>query len=288
MLIENRKEALFRVLLGILAGVAAHVLLGYLLGSFSLFGPSHFNGFQFPSCRFPRQLEWLGVLLSFALFALFGAEVGAATLPFADGGVPLAIRSLAHFLVMCVTACMWAGLNMVSHPTDYLTFLVPLALLYVLIWLGRWVGWYAELGAIRERLGLAPGPSPLKWKETLPHLAFALLLCLAVPAALRLCDAVDVPVLSIFYARGLLPVVGFCSAYSLGKRQGFCPLYPLACGGLALLFTVLAQSFSHMDLPLILTAFCSTLLGSTLGAAMRWRKQRRSTEPGRFRDQEGI
>ena len=53
------------------------------------------------------------------------------------------------------------------------------------------MGWYAEVAELRQKLGLAPGPSFLKWKETLPHMAFALLLCLVVPLALRLCSNMD-------------------------------------------------------------------------------------------------
>jgi len=278
MLIDDRRRALFSVLLGAALGVAAHFLLGYLLGSFSLFGPSHFSGFVFPTCNFPRELEGLGTLLSFALFALFGAEAAVATLPFADGGRLLALRSAAHYLVMCATMCLWAGLNVVSHPTDYLTFLVPFTLVYLLVWLGRWVGWYAEAAQLREKLGLTNGPSPLKWRETLPHIVFAALLCLVLPLVLRLCDAPDVPVLSgLLYPWLLLPIGGFCSAVSLGKRQGFCPLYPLSCVLFILIFILLARLFSNVaDGSLIWIALLSTLLGSALGAKHRARRRERA------------
>ena len=123
-----KRQWLCRILTGALAGVAAHVLLGYVLGSFSLFGPARFTGFVFPYCGFPREIEWLGVLLSFALFALFGAEVGIATIPFADSGRELVVRSLIHYTVTAATVCLWAELNVCSTPADYLTFLVPLAL----------------------------------------------------------------------------------------------------------------------------------------------------------------
>ncbi len=280
MLIDDKKQAMLRILAGGLIGIAAHILLGYCLGSFSLFGPSHFNGFVFPYCGFPYEFEWLGVLLSFVLFALFGAEAGVAALPFADGGRLLALRSAAHYLAMCATMCLWAGLNVVSHPTDYLTFLVPFTLVYVLIWLGRWVSWLAEAGQIRETLGLAPEPSPLKWRETLPHVAFAALLCLVLPLVLRLCDAPDVPVLSgMFYPYLLLPIGGFCSAVSLGKRRGFCPLYPAACVVFLLLFIPLARLFSNSnmdDWPLLWIALIFTLAGNVIGAAMRWIRHRRA------------
>ena len=271
---EIKKQWLPRALIGGCVGIAAHVLLGYLLGSFSLFGPSHFSGFIFPYCNFPDEIEPLGVLLSFALFALFGAEVGVATLPFADSGRELVARSLIHYAVTAATVCLWAGLNVCSTPADYLTFLAPLTLVYLIVWLGRWVGWYTEVAAIREKLGLAPGPSPLHWRESLPYVGFAAFLCLALPLALRLLDD-PTPVLSALYGCLLLPVGGFMSGLSLGRRHGFCPIYPAACVGFILIFIPLARLCSNMaDGALIPIALLSTLAGNLAGAACHRQKQR--------------
>ena len=159
MLFDNRTQALRRALAGGLVGVAAHLLLGYLLGSISLFGPARFRGFVFPNCNFRFQPEWLGVLVSFALFALFGAELGIATLPFAGTGRALVKRTLAHFLTMAATVALWAGLNAGAEGVALL--LALLAVFYALIWLGRWVGWYAEVAAIREKLGAEDNGSSL-------------------------------------------------------------------------------------------------------------------------------
>ena len=155
---EFKKQWLPRVLTGALIGVALHVLLGYLLGCFSLIEPAHFSGFCFPDCNLYRFFglggPWtaVGTALSFALFALFGAEVGAATLPFADSGRELVVRSLAHFAAMAATVGLWAAINFGVNELPF--FLVPLALVYFLVWLGRWVGWYRELLSIRKKLGL--------------------------------------------------------------------------------------------------------------------------------------
>ena len=125
----------------------------------------------------------------------------------------------------------------------------------------------------REKLGLAPGPSPLKWRETLPYLLFAALLCLLLPFVLRLCDAGDVPVLSgLLYPYLLLPVGTFCSALSLGKRQGFCPLYPVVCAGFLLCFALLARLVSNVaDADMFPVAFAAALAGNLAGAALRRR-----------------
>lgn len=269
MLFDNRRQALHRALAGALAGVAAHLLLGCLLGAPFPFVSPGFPGIVFPNCNFRFTPEWLGVLVSFALFALFGAEIGIATLPFAGTGRALVKRTVVHFLAMAATLALWVGLN--AGPEGIPLVLVLLAVFYVLIWLGRWIGWYLEVAAIREKLGLAPGPSPLKWRETLPYLAFALLLCLGVPVVLSVFDAVDVPVLrALYFPYLVLPVGSFVSALSLWKRQGFCPLYPVGCA----LFTLAAVFLVYNSSALFFcgVAFGSALAGGLLGLLLRRRK----------------
>mgnify|MGYP002510110222 CR=1 FL=1 len=269
---ETKRQWLVRALIGALAGAAAHVLLGYVMGSFSIMGPAHFRGFVFPYCGFPYEIEWAGVLLSFAFFALFGAEAGVATLPFADSGRELVVRSLVHYAATAATVSAWVVLNFGWRGT-LPTFLIPLTLVYILVWLGRWVGWYAEVAAIREKLGLAPGPSPLHWKESLPYVGFAFLLCLILPTVLRLLDD-PTPVLSVLYGLLLLPAGGFMSGLSLGRRHGFCPLYPVFCVLFTLIFILTAKLYTNMvDGALIPIALISVLAGNLAGAARRRMKK---------------
>ena len=215
-----------------------------------------------------------GVVL-LALCAALGGTVGTAALPFAGDGPALVVRSLAHFALTALEVLLLLRLCFQVKRPDYLAgWLGILALLYLLVWLGRWVGWYAEVSAIRERLGLAPGPSLFHWRETLPYVPFAALLCLLLPFVLRLCDAGDVPVLSgLLYPYLLLPVGTFCSALSLGKRQGFCPLYPVACAGFLFCFALLARLVSNVaDTDMLPIAFLAALAGGlTAGAALRRR-----------------
>ena len=274
MFIDDRKKALPRVLLGGLLGVAGYLLLSFVTQPGAFFGGSFTLDFTF--CFNARVPEALGAALGIALWFAFGAEIGLATLPFADDGPALVRRSLLHFAAMAATVTAWSLLNF-RRPAETLAFLVPLALVYALVWLGRWVGWYAEVAAIRARLGLAPGPSPLKWRETLPYLPFAALLCLALPLVLRWIDTVDVvPVLSgLLYPYLLLPVGAFCSGLSLGRRRGVCPLYPAACVVGVLIFIPLARLCSNMyDWPLVPIALVCALAGNLAGAALRGRKKR--------------
>ena len=269
MLFDDRRQAARRALAGALLGLAAHALLGRLAGDFPIAGPAHFTGYGFLDCGFPDALEGWGIALSFALFALLGAETGVATLPFAGEGRALVLRTLTHFALTAATMALWAGLTFDPAGAALLVFL--LAVVYVLVWLGRWVGWYVELSAIRERLGLSPAPSPLRWRETLPYIPFAALLCLLLPLVLRLCDGGYVPVLSgLLYPYILLPVGAFCSGLSLGRRRGFCPLYPAACVLGILVFIPLARLFSNMyDWPLVTIALVCSLAGNLAGSALR-------------------
>ena len=277
MLFDNRNGVIVRAMIGGVLGMAFFLLLAWLTQPGSLF--SGRLSFDFTFCYNSHVPEVLGAALGFLLWFLFGAQTGLATLPFADAGRILLLRSLAHFGAMSLTMWVWVALNFTYEPLPglLLTFQVPFTLIYLLVWLGRWVGWYAEAAQLREKLGLTDGVSPLKWREALPHMAFALLLCFVVPTVLRLCDANDVPVLSgLLYPYLLLPIGGFCSGYSLGKRQGFCPLYPLACAVSVALFALAAKLYSNMaDGALLLIALGFSLGGNGLGALVAWLRRRR-------------
>ena len=271
MFFDNKKQALRRMAAGAAAGVAVHLLLGYWLGTLAFFGPGVGAVFICPTCSFPPPFEGCGILLSYLLFALLGAEIGVSTLPFADCGRTLVLRTLAHFALMAATVALWGGLNFGGAGAAFC--LILLASIYVLVWLGRWVGWYVEVAAIRAKLGLAPGPSLLHWRESLPYLVFALGLCLGLPALLRLLDPQDVPVLSgVYFPFLLLPIGTFCSGVSLGHRHGFCPLYPVVCAllsvaGALLLFN--GSALFHGGISLV----CA-LVGNGVGTLLKQRAPR--------------
>ena len=155
---------------------------------------------------------------------------------------------------------------------ELLSFLIPLALVYALVWLGRWVGWYAEVAAIREKLGLAPGPSLFHWRESLPYVGFAFLLCLVLPVVLEAFDAIDAPLFGILYAFLLLSVGGFMAGLSLGRRHGFCPLYPTACAVFIGAFILTGPRIDGRILFAI--AVTASLTGSLAGAARHKMKER--------------
>ncbi len=199
----------------------AHVLAGAVLGLvFSVVLVSYMVG-----ARGPTAVTCL-------LCTSLGGAVGAATLPFADDGRSLLLHSAAHFGVTAVLFFLLT-FELGARGAELLAWQIILLLVYAVIWLGRWIGWYVEVRQLRSLLGLAPGPSPLKWRETLPYLPFVVFLCDGLPLLLRWADhavSADVPVLSgLLLPYLLLPAAGFSSGLSLGKRQGWCPLYPATC-----------------------------------------------------------
>ena len=139
-----------------------------------------------------------------------------------------------------------------------------------------------SLAPFREKLGLAPGPSLFHWKETLPYLGFAGLFCLAAPVIVWACDDHRIPLLSILYAVVILPLAGFTSGLSLGRRHGFCPLYPVACGAVAGVFVAAAWLCSYsLGGSRILAAAFSALAGNLAGAALLRRKRQKADLCGR-------
>jgi hypothetical protein len=201
--------------------------LGGLLGAgIYLFFIVWLNDF-FHADRPDTPMLLLGTGLSLAL----GCMAGLATRPFADDGFTLIRNSLLQYVV---TAGLFTALiqSMGGNALACIDWAGILSVLYLLIWLARWIGWYMEVMQLRQLLGLSPGPSPLHWRETLPYLPYVLLLCDALPLAAFLVDKLwaDIPVLSgVVVPFLLLPVIGFSSGLSLGKRQGVCLIYPVAC-----------------------------------------------------------
>lgn len=214
----------------------------------------------------------LAVVVQASLCFGLGGMIGLATMPFDEDGRKLLVNSLLHF---SVTALLFSLLLVLCFGLPVWSLVVWVGMLlslYLVIWLGRYVGWYVEVAQIRSKLGLAPGPSVLNWRETLLYLPFLLLLCVGLPLLARLLDPTDVPVLSgILLPYLLLPAGGFFSGFSLGKRQGLCPLYPVLAFVLYLPIVFLLFNSSAMFHCFVAAGF--TLAGNLFGTFLRRRKR---------------
>ena len=273
-MIELKKTWLMRILLGGCAALAVMFMVAWCCSGI-LSGPSALRDLVLVGQGAIRRFGSYGLALllqSLLCFAL-GACIGVATLPFADDGSALILRSLAHFTVTAALFSLLALFFLGLDPAYLIPWLGMLLAVYLVVWLGRWVGWYTEVTQLRIKLGLAPGPSPLHWRETLPYLPFVLLVCDVLPPVLRACDARDVPFLiALLYPFVILPLAGICSGFSLGKRQGFCPLYPAVCFVcyLPVVFLILNPSALYQ----CFLSAAAALAGNLAGAVLRRHKRR--------------
>ena len=272
----ERKHTLVRLVTGGILGLLAISLLGGLLNGLLERPPLRIFYLISPALSRRTGSPAAALAIQSVFFFALGGAAGIATLPFADTGSQVVFRSLGHFGVTAwlfsttVWLCGWAGGDWLL----WLDELILLAVVYAVIWLGRWVGWYFEAVAIRDRLGLPPGPSLFHWVECLPYLTFALGLCVGLPFLFRLIEYQGgMPVLTWFLMPFiLLPIGGFFSGLSLGRRHGVCLLYPAACG--AMYLPIIFWLLNHTALYHCGIAFFSPLLGNLAGAACTRNRRR--------------
>lgn len=290
---------MIRILAGGLAGTLFFFCLGGFFNAITADNLVYLPGSSLPFQAVSGTLAastgspFLAGLIQYGLYFALGAGIGVATLPFAEDGKALLIRSLLHFAYSAAvsSALLWlSGWNRGSFLM-WLAELGVLVLLYLLIWFGRWLSWWFELDAIRERLGLAQPVSPLKFRETLPHLGYAALLCLAVPALLlallhlfRAPSLDRLEVWACFLVSPLAALSSLVPGVSLGRRHGICPLYPIAIG----LFLLAALSVFYdagiLSLPCAGITALFAFAGNAIGTLRRRRSNARrpQTERGRF------
>lgn len=210
--------------------------------------------------------------LELALAFGFGASVGLAVPPMEGPGTAVAARTAAHLL--CSSA-LFAGVCWICGlpPANWQGLLLLLGiywLMYLVVWLLRYLRWRAELDAIRRALGLARPAAGGVWQARLlkPYLLLAGALELLLPLLLRLLDPPDVPVLTqLFYPYLLLPFFCLAVGWSAGRRFGVALLLPVACGVLTLLCVFLVYNYTALFQAG--AAFVFTLAGNLLGALVR-------------------
>ena len=210
--------------------------------------------------------------LELALAFGFGASVGLAVPPMEGPGTAVAARTAAHLL--CSSA-LFAGVCWICGlpPANWQGLLLLLGiywLMYLVVWLLRYLRWRAELDAIRRALGLARPAAGGVWqaRPLKPYLLLAGALELLLPLLLRLLDPPDVPALTqLFYPYLLLPFFCLAVGWSAGRRFGVALLLPVACGVLTLLCVFLVYNYTALFQAG--AAFVFTLAGNLLGALVR-------------------
>ncbi|MBQ4426456.1 MAG: DUF3021 family protein [Oscillospiraceae bacterium] len=165
------------------------------------------------------------LIISCILYFVIGALAGIATMPFADTGKELVIRSVIHYALTSLAfsaLCLVNGWNRGRWDTLFF-FIGVLAVFYLTIWLARWIAWLGEISDIREKLGIKPKRSPLGIVEALPYAVLVLLTSFIVSCAGYALDRTGW-VGSIITAL-IIPAGVFWAGVVLGKHNGFAPAF---------------------------------------------------------------
>lgn len=201
----------------------------------------------------------------------FGVSVGLAVPPMEGAGAAVAVRTAIH---LAVSSALFAGICWVCGlpPGNWrgLTLLLGLYwLMYLVVWLLRYLHWRRELEAIRRELGLASPPAaggPFQVRTLRPYLLLAAAMELAVPPLLRLLEqGSDIPVLTgLFYPYLLLPFVCLAVGWAAGRRRGIALVLPAACAALTVPHVFLLYNSSALFQAGVAAAFA--LAGNLAGA----------------------
>ena len=148
---KPEKQALLRMGAGGAAGAVLLLPLGGLfndLVSGGLIATGPHIPFRLVSSDLVRLAgsEVLALVIQLLLYFALGALLGLSTLPFADDGRSLVLRSLAHFAVTAGVLALTVWLLGWAWSWQALAvYLMVLAAVYILIRLARSVGWYSEV-----------------------------------------------------------------------------------------------------------------------------------------------
>lgn len=221
--------------------------------------------------------------LELALGFGFGASVGLAVPPMEGPGRAVAGRTAVHLLA---SSALFAGICWVCglplRNWQGLTLLLGLYwLMYLTVWLLRWLRWRTELEGIRRELGLAapaPAGGPLQVRPLAPYLLLAGALELAVPPLFRLVEGgSDIPVLTgLFYPYLLLPFACLAVGWAAGRRRGLGLALPVICAVLTVPHVFLLYNESALFQAGVAAGFA--LAGNLAGALRRRVKGGRAHE----------
>lgn len=271
----NRRRLLWGVTAGLAAMVALVLVVAWLN---SRSQPAGVPLLVRASVMAATGWSWpvlLGVEL--ALGFGFGVTVGVAVPPMEGSGTAVMVRTAAHLLI---SSTLFAGICWVcglprSNWKGLLLLLGLYWLLYLVIWLLRYLHWRRELEDIRRELGLAEPDAGWRRRQPLaPYLLVAAAMELSLPPLLRLAEqGSDIPVLTgLCYPYLLLPVVCLAVGWGAGQRLGLALALPAACAVLTLPNVFFVYNPSALFQAGVAVAFA--LAGNLAGALCRHLKKR--------------
>lgn len=273
----NRQRLAWGIGMGLGAMVAMLLAVGWLNslsvlpGEALLVRPVVLEALGWPAAA----LLALELLLAFG----FGVSIGLAVPPMEGTGTAVAVRTVVHLMV---SSALFAGICWVCGlpPENWqgLALLLGLYdLMYLTVWLLRYLHWRRELEDIRRELGLsAPAPAGglLQVRPVMPYLLLTAAMELMVPPLLRLLErGSDIPVLTgLFYPYLLLPFVCLAVGWAAGRRRGFSLVLPAICAALTVPHVFLLYNSSALFQAGVAAGFA--LAGNLAGAlCSRMRKR---------------
>lgn len=273
--VSIRREIFRRAARGFPWGVALVYLVFVLENAFSIPAPSGgtllvVSEAMAEACGSPVTAALVQMLWS----GLLGAALGTAGIPFLlERGTILC--SGAHFLVTAAVFSL-AGWQCRWFPDagmwdTWRGLLLYLLLCYALLWSIRFLGWLADVQALRRAAGLDPAePSG---KTFVPYLVLAAAVEILVPTATLFANPLDFWVLAgLIYPYIILPFFCFLSASSLAARlRRWWLAYPPACMAFTLPSVFLIYNSSALFFTCV--AGIAALTGGLLGMALRKRKK---------------
>lgn len=275
---EVLREILRRAFRGFPWGVALVYLVFVTENAFAVPAPSGGNLLVVPEAMAEAYGSPVTAALVQMLWSgLLGAALGTAEVPFLLERRTL-LWSGAHVLVTAVVfflmgwQCKWfPDIRMWDTWWMVLLFLL---LGYVVRWAVRFLGWQADLRAMRRAAGLDPDPVEPPGKAITPYLLLAAGMEILAPLALVFASPLNFWALAgLVYPYIVLPFFCFLSTSSLASRfRRWWLIYPPVCM-LMILPTVFIM-YNSSALFFVGIAGVTSLAGGLVGTVLRRLKKR--------------
>lgn len=276
--VDIRRELFRRAFRGFPWGVALVYLVFVTENAFAVPAPSGGNLLVVPAAMAEAYGSPVTAALVQMLWSgLLGAALGTAEVPFLLergtllwSGVHVLVTAAVFFLTGW--QCRWfPGISMWDTWWMVLLFLL---LCYVVRWAVRFLGWQADLRAMRRSAGLDPDPEEPPGRAMVPYLLLAAGAEILAPLALIFASPLNFWALAgLVYPYIVLPFFCFVSTSSLASRfRRRWLVYPLVC--MAMILPTVFIMYNSSALFFVGVAGVTSLAGGLLGAVLGRRKKK--------------
>ena len=270
---EVRREFLRRAKAGFPWGIALVYLVFVLGNAFTIPRPEGGNLLVVPAAMAEAYGSPVTAALVQMLWSgLLGAALGTAEVPFLlERGTILwsGVHVLVTAAVFLLTGwrCRW--FPDISMWDTWWMVLLFLLLGYVVRWAVRFLGWQADLRAMRRAAGLDPDPEEPPGKAMVPYLLLAAGAEILAPLALIFASPLNFWALAgLVYPYIVLPFFCFVSTSSLASRfRRRWLAYPLVC--MAMILPTVFIMYNSSALFFVGIAGVTSLAGGLTGTVLR-------------------